>query len=108
MLRHLDARSRWHMRVFGGQVVFLALTGAPVLLVDRHAPALYLLELRAMFGISALVLLLFGLLSRQAPMRTSLGMWDHALAFLLLREGCSLALRLLAWSGAPLTPGAFP
>lgn len=107
MLRHLDARPRWHVRAFGGQVMFLALTGAPVLLVDRRAPALYLLELRAMFGVSALVLLL-GLLSRQGPSRSSLGMWDHVLAFLLLREACSLALRVLAWSGAPLTRGAFP
>lgn len=108
MLQRLDARSRWHLRVFGGQVLFLALTGAPVLLVDRHAPVLYLLELRAMFRMSALVLLLVGLFARQPPSRASLCLWDHVLAFVLLGAGCSLALRLLAGSGGPLTPGALP
>lgn len=95
MLQRLDAQSRWHLRTFMGQVAFLALIGVPVLLVDRHAPALYLMQLRAMFSLSAIVLLVLGVISRQALSQSSLRVWDHFLAFVMLKAGCSLALRML-------------
>jgi hypothetical protein len=95
MLQYLDAQSRWHLRTFASQVAFLALIGLPVLLIDRHVPALYLLQLRTMFGFSALIMLVLGVASRQALSRASLCVWDHFLAFLLLKVGCSLALWML-------------
>ena len=95
MLQHLDAKSRWHLQTFAAQVIFLAVVGAPALLIDRHAPMLYLLELRTMFGLSAVVLLVLGVFSRQRLLQADICIWDHFLAFVLLKVGCSLALRLL-------------
>jgi hypothetical protein len=96
MLDHFDERSRLRLRVFAAQVAFLTLIGAPALMVDQHAPTLFLLELRTMFTLSALVLLVFGVLSRQRLPPACLCIWDHMAAFLLLRAGCSVALRLIA------------
>ena len=84
------------VRMFTGQVTFLALIGAPALLFDSHRPMLFVLELQAMFGISALISLFFGVLSRQRISPTSLGVWDQFAALMLLKAGCSVALRLLA------------
>lgn len=94
-MQHLDAQSRWHVRLFAGQVAFLSLIGAPALLVDRHAPALYLLQLRAMFGFSALIQLVLAMIARQPLSPSRLCIWDHFLAFLLLNIACSLVLRML-------------
>jgi hypothetical protein len=96
MLDHVDERSRLRLRVFAAQVAFLSLIGVPALLVDNHAPTLFLLELRTMFTLSASVLLVFGILSRQRLSPGSLCIWDHIAGFLLLKTGCSVALRLIA------------
>lgn len=95
MLTRLDAKSRRHVQTFACQVAFLALIGAPVLLIDRHAPTLYLLQLRTMLGLSALVILAVGVFSRQPMSHTSFCIWDHFLALVLLKLGCSVALWLV-------------
>ncbi len=92
----LDAQSRWHLRVLAGQVMLLMMVGIPALLIDQHRPKLFLLELRGMFGLSALVLLVLGVLARQRWSPVSLCLWDHVLAFALLKLGCSI---LLWWLG---------
>ena len=88
----LDARSRWHLRVLAGQVMLLTIVSLPTLLIDQHRPKLFLLELRGMFGLSALVLLVLGVLARQPWSAASLCLWDHFLAFVLLKLGCSVLL----------------
>jgi hypothetical protein len=95
MLNSLDAQSRSHLQRFAGQVAFLTLIAAPVLLVDSHVPRLYLLQLRAMFTLSALVILVVSVLSRQPWSKTSFCIWDDFLTFGLLKSGCSIALWLL-------------
>jgi hypothetical protein len=40
MLRHLDAQSRWHLRLFGRQLTLLVLISLPVLLLNNEDPAL--------------------------------------------------------------------
>jgi hypothetical protein len=94
-MRPLDAQSRWHLRVLGRQVVFLTLIGLPTLVVDRHPPVLYFLELQRMFGLLALVLLALGVATRQPLARSSLCVWDHVAACVLLTSGCSLALSFM-------------
>ena len=91
----LDPRLRRHLRAFAGQVGFLVLSSSPALLIDDHAPVLFLSLLRTMFGLTALVLLSAGLLSRQRTPEGSFDLWDHCLAFVLLQLGCSIALRLI-------------
>ncbi len=91
-MRPLDAQSRWHLRVLGRQIAFLVLIGLPALLVDRHPPVLYFLQLQRMFGLLALVLLALGVVTRQPLARASLCVWDHAAASMLLAIGCSLIL----------------
>ena len=95
VMRPLDAQSRWHLRVLARQVAFLTLVGLPALLVDRHPPVLFLLQLRRMFDLLAFVLFLLGIVSRQPITRARLGIWDHAAACVLLASGCSLALALM-------------
>lgn len=95
ILQRLDDQSRWHVRTFTSQVVFLSLIALPVLLIDQHAPTLYLQQLQKMFGIAALVLLALGVVLRQALSRSSLCVWDHFLAFVLLKAGCSIAVEML-------------
>ena len=94
-LPRLDPHSGRHLRAFAGQVGFLVLSSSPTLLIDGHAPVLFLSLLRTMFGLTALVLLIAGLLSRQWTPERSFGLWDHCLAFVLLQLGCSIALRLV-------------
>jgi hypothetical protein len=95
MLQRLDAQSRGQLRIFAGQVGFLAMIGLPVLLIDSDAPTLYLMQLRTMFGFTGFVMLAIGVFTRRPMSRTTLGVWDHCLAFILLKSGCSLALWLL-------------
>ena len=95
MLDRFDARSRDHLRAFAALVGFLAVIGLPVLLLDSHAPRLYLLQLQAIFGLSSLIILALALFSRRPLSATSLCIWDHCLAFCLLKLGCSLALSLV-------------
>ncbi len=92
MLLRLDARSRWHLRLLTGQIMFLTMVGLPALVIDPYRPRLFLLELRGMFGLSALVLLVLGALARQPWSPASLCLWDHFLALLLLKFGCSVLL----------------
>jgi hypothetical protein len=91
----LDEGSRRVLRTFAGQVALLGALGVPALLIDSHAPALFLHQLRTAFGLSALVVFMIGVVSRQRLERASLGIWDHVAALLLLQSGCSAALRLL-------------
>lgn len=93
--RRPDLHPRYHLRVFAGQVGFLVLSSSPTLLVDDHAPVLFLSLLRSMFGLTALVLLIAGLFSKQRTPQTSFGLWDHCLAFVLLQLGCFIALRMI-------------
>ena len=95
MLDRFDAQSRDHLRAFAAQVGFLAAIGLPLLLLDSHAPRLYLLQLQATFGLSSLIIFALALFSRRPLLPTSLCIWDHCLAFYLLKLGCSLALFLL-------------
>jgi hypothetical protein len=95
MAREIDQQSRWHLRTFGGQVMFLAVIGLPALLVDGAEPALYLTQLRTMFGLSAFLLLALATISRRPLPRSHLCIWDHAMGFQLLKLGCALALRAL-------------
>ena len=84
------------MRLFLGQAGFLVLASSPTLLLDHRPPVLFLLLLRNMFGLTALVLLIAGLFSTRRTPGADFGLWDHCLAFVLLQLGCSIALRLLA------------
>ncbi len=93
-MRPLDAQSRWHLRALARQVAFLTLVGLPALLVDRHPPVLFLLQMRQMFALLAFILFLLGMISRQPISRTHLGIWDHAAACVLLATGYSLALSM--------------
>jgi hypothetical protein len=95
MLHSLDETSRVHLRAFAGQVGFLAAICSPVLLIDSHAPVLYLLQLRIMFGFTALAVFSIGVFSRRSLAPHSFCIWDHVLALLLLKSGCSIALSLL-------------
>ena len=49
-----------------------------------------------MFGLSALVVLVAALVKRRPISPSSLCVWDHAFALLLLMLGCFAVLRLLA------------
>ena len=95
MLHRLDAQSRGQLQRFTGQVAFLALMSAPALLIDGRAPTLYVLQLRTMFSFSALVILVFATFFRQPWSKTSICIWDHFVAFMFLKSGCSVALWLL-------------
>jgi hypothetical protein len=66
-----------------------------MLLLDSHAPRLYLLQLQATFGLSSVILLALALFWRRPLSPTSLCVWDHCVAFCLLKIGCSLALSLV-------------
>jgi hypothetical protein len=94
-LRELDERSRVHLRLLGRQVAFVALFSGPALIIDQHRPLLFLSLMRAMFGLSALVVLGIAFLTRRPMPPTSLCIWDHAAVMLLLTLACSAALRLL-------------
>lgn len=96
LLRNLDHRSRIHLRLFSGQVAFVILFSAPTLLIDQHRPILFLSLIHVMFGLSALVVLVAALVKRRPISPSSLCVWDHAFALLLLMLGCSAVLRLLA------------
>jgi uncharacterized membrane protein len=95
VLRDLDERSRVHLRLFGCQVAFIVLFSAATLVVDQHRPILFLSLMHAMFGVSALVVLGAGFVTRRPISPTSLCIWDHAFAMLLLMLLCSVALRVL-------------
>ena len=95
MLQGLDAQSRLHLRSFVGQVGFLAIISLPMLLVDSHAPTLYLTQLHALFGFTGLVMIAIGVFTRRPLLPSSFCIWDHCLALTLLKSGCSVALWLL-------------
>jgi hypothetical protein len=96
MLPHLDERSRLFLQSFAVQVASCMLVSVPALLIDRHRPTLFLLELRKMFGLSTLTSLGVGIFARQRPSPVSPWIWYNIAALLLLRYGRSAALRLLA------------
>lgn len=96
LLRDLDERSRVHLRVLGRQVAFIVLFSAATLLIDQHRPILFLSLMRTMFGFSALVVLGVAFFTRRPVSPTSLCIWDHALAMVLLALLCTVALKMLA------------
>jgi hypothetical protein len=95
VLRELDQGSRIHLRLFGRQVAFLLLFGSPALFVDEHRPRLFLSMIRTMFGLSALIVLGVAVFTRRPLSPTSLCLWDHLPAMMLLVLARSIALRLL-------------
>ncbi len=96
LLRDLDERSRVHLRLFARQVAFVVLFSAPMLLIDQHRPVVFLSLMRTMFGLAALIVLGAAFLTNRPVSPTSLCIWDHALAMLLLTVICSIVLRLVA------------
>lgn len=94
-LRNLDVQSRTQLRLFRIQVAALVMFGAPALILDQRRPFLFLFELRTMFGLSAMILVLAAVLTRRPVCGESLGTWDHAAAMVLLTLGCSIVLQLL-------------
>jgi hypothetical protein len=95
MLREPDKHSRLHLHLFIRQVAFVVLCSLPALLIDRHRPALFLLMMRGMFGFSALGAFGAAVFMRRPVSSTSLCIWDHAAAMLLITVAFSLAIRLL-------------
>lgn len=95
-LSHLDELSRLHLSLFQRQVAFLLLFSTPALLVDQHRPVLFLCMLQKTFAFSAFIVSGLALLSGRALSTTSLCLWDHVAALLLLSLLCSIALRLLS------------
>ncbi len=81
VLQRIDPHSRRHLRAFFARVVLLVPTSSPTLLVDDHAPVLFLSLLRTTFGLTALFLAIGGLFSRQQTREAGIGLWDHCLAF---------------------------
>jgi hypothetical protein len=96
MLQRLDGDARGQLRAFAVQISVLAAIALPVLLIDGHAPRLYLLQLRTLFGLSGFIALVLGALSRQTVPPDRFCVWDHCLAFLLLKSACGAALWALA------------
>jgi hypothetical protein len=90
----LDQRSRVHLQAFGRQVAFILLCSFPMLLIDKHRPALCLFMMRAMFGFSTLFVVSVAVLTRQPVSSKSLCIWDHVVGMLLLTLVCSIALQL--------------
>jgi hypothetical protein len=81
--------------MFGGQIVFLVLGSSPALLIDDHAPVLFLLLLRTLCGFTAVFLLIAGLFLKRRQHGAGFGPLDHCLAFVLLQLGCSITLHLI-------------
>ncbi|OJV31673.1 MAG: hypothetical protein BGO24_05745 [Sphingomonas sp. 67-36] len=95
LLREQDSRSRIHLRAFCGQVGLILLLCAPTFALDHRPPFLFLFFVHLFFAASALVLVGVALVTRQPVSRTSLCMWDHVFAMLLLMLISSAALRML-------------
>jgi hypothetical protein len=94
MLSEPNEHSRIYLRLFGRQAVFVVLFNVPALFLDQNKPALFFLVMREMFGFSALGALGGAVLLRRPVSTTSLCIWDHAAAMLLITLGLSVAIRL--------------
>ena len=68
----------------------------PRAMASEHPLKEYLLLLRMAFGFSAMVVTITAKLSGARLPPTSLCVWDHGAALLLLNLGCSLVLGLMA------------
>ena len=95
MSQRRDPHSRLHIRTFARQVGLLVLCCLPTLLVDDHAPILFLSLLRELFGFTAAFLLVISFFFKQRAPGVGFRPIDHCLAFVLLQLGCSIALHLL-------------
>lgn len=96
LLRGVDARSRLHLRAFCGQVAFIVLLCTPTLFIDQHRPLLFLWFTHILFAATALILVGVAVVTRQSVSHTSLCMWDHVYAMLILMLISSIALRIVA------------
>lgn len=85
---------RVHLWAFGRQVLFITLCGVGAALFDRQHPVAGLSLMRNMFAFSTLFLVIVALVTRQRTTKT-IGMWDHAVAMLILTLICSVALQFL-------------
>ncbi len=92
----LDDRSRRHLSIILRQVVLVGVICLVTALWAQDPLREYLLLMRQVFGFSALVLTSMATLTRARLSSTSLGIWDHSAALLLMKLSCSLALDLLA------------
>jgi hypothetical protein len=92
----LDVQSRRHVGIILRQVALVAVICLPMALASEDPLKNYLLLLRVTFGFSALVMTLTATMARARLSPTSLCVWDHGAALLLLKLGCSLALAGLA------------
>ena len=86
--------TRVHLHAFGRQVLFILVCSLSTLLFDKHRPEMCLSLMRAMFGFSTLFLFAVALLTRQRA-SGAIGMWDHAIAMLILTLVSSVALQFL-------------
>jgi hypothetical protein len=94
MLSEPNEHSRMHVRLFVRQAAFVVLFSVPASFLDQHKPALFFLVMREMFGFSALGALGGAVLLRRPVSTTSLCIWDHAAAMLLITLVLSVVLRL--------------
>jgi hypothetical protein len=90
-----DHMSRVHLRVFSRQVAFLSIFSSPAILFDDQRPHLFLSMIRTMFALSALIVFGVAFLARQPLNPTSLCLWDHVPAMLLLAIACLMGLWML-------------
>jgi hypothetical protein len=92
----LDDRSRRQIGLLARQVVLVAVICLPVTLDGGSPLRDYLSLLRAVFGFSALAVTGAAMLTRAPLSDTSLCIWDHGMALLLLKFVCALSLEWLA------------
>jgi hypothetical protein len=92
----LDEQSRRHLGLIVRQTLLMAAICLPFALVNDDPLTEYLLLLRITFGFSSFAIFITAALSRAPLSRTSLCIWDHGAALLLLKFGCALALDGLA------------
>ncbi len=91
----LDDQSRHHVGIILRQVAIVSVICLPFALASADPLKEYLMLLRVAFGFSALVVTVTATLTRARLSPTSLCIWDHGAALLLLKLGYSLALARL-------------
>ena len=92
----LDEQSRRHLGIIVRQTLLLAAMCLPLALMADHPLMEFLVLLRVAFGFSSAAVAFVATFSRAPLSPTSLCIWDHGAALLLLKLGCELALDGLA------------
>jgi hypothetical protein len=77
-------------------VVLVAAICLPIAMAGEDGLQEYLRLMRAVFGFSALVVTAMATFSQARLSPTSLCIWDHATALLLLKLACALAVGIVA------------